>query len=241
MRPSSAISADGYLNLVNAIKVAAEPSSKGRGCLLVMNDTIFNGRDVTKNATYRVEAFQSRTWARWALPMATEDRLLPSRRCANTRRRPNSTCASSITSSRRYGALLRWRRRHDDRSRGERRSQGIVSAGTGAGRPTPAEDAAFDKCFKDRVCSCACAAVSPRAAWSEARACRTRLCRRRQFTAVEGAASAFSGSDQDDQSRRDSAYVRHLLIARLAAINHHRRRPPTMSQRGIQWTRVSFF
>src|SRR3990167_1479719 len=60
MRPSSAISADGYLNLVNAIKVAADPTSKGRGCLLVMNDTIFNGRDVTKNATYRVEAFQSR-------------------------------------------------------------------------------------------------------------------------------------------------------------------------------------
>ena len=28
--------------------------------MLVMNDTIFNGRDVTKNATYRVEAFQSR-------------------------------------------------------------------------------------------------------------------------------------------------------------------------------------
>src|SRR3989337_1302807 len=60
MRPSSAISADGYLNLVNAIKVAADPTSKGPGCLLVMNDTIFNGRDVTKNATYRVEAFQSR-------------------------------------------------------------------------------------------------------------------------------------------------------------------------------------
>src|SRR5574342_992838 len=60
MRPSSAISADGYLNVVNAVKVAADPSSKGRGCLLVMNDTIFNGRDVTKNATYRVEAFQSR-------------------------------------------------------------------------------------------------------------------------------------------------------------------------------------
>src|SRR5947207_11528346 len=60
MRPSSAISADGYLNVVNAVKVAADPSSLGRGCMLVMNDTIFNGRDVTKNATYRVEAFQSR-------------------------------------------------------------------------------------------------------------------------------------------------------------------------------------
>src|SRR5215469_16654908 len=45
MRPSSAISADGYLNIVNAVKVAADPNSHGRGCLLVMNDTIFSGRD----------------------------------------------------------------------------------------------------------------------------------------------------------------------------------------------------
>src|SRR5499427_9531923 len=60
MRPSSAISADGDLNVVNAVRVAADPQSAGRGCLVVMNDTIFNARDVTKNATYRVEAFESR-------------------------------------------------------------------------------------------------------------------------------------------------------------------------------------
>src|SRR5436309_1834584 len=60
MRPSSAISADGYLNVLNAVRVAAAPASRGRGCLVVMNDAIFNGRDVTKNSTYRVEAFQSR-------------------------------------------------------------------------------------------------------------------------------------------------------------------------------------
>src|SRR5574341_898678 len=60
MRPASAISADGYLNLVNAIKIAADPNSKGRGCMLAMNDTIYNGRDVTKTATYRVQAFQGR-------------------------------------------------------------------------------------------------------------------------------------------------------------------------------------
>src|ERR1700730_17472508 len=60
MRPSSAISADGYLNIVNAVRVAADPASRGRGCLVVMNDTIFNGRDVTKTSTYRVQAFQSR-------------------------------------------------------------------------------------------------------------------------------------------------------------------------------------
>src|SRR5688572_27959244 len=60
MRPSSSISADGYLNLVNAVKFAADPRSNGSGCMLVMNDTIFNGRDVTKIATYWLEAFQSR-------------------------------------------------------------------------------------------------------------------------------------------------------------------------------------
>src|SRR6184192_3826832 len=47
MRPASAMSADGYLNLFNAVKVAADPESRGRGCLVVMNDTIFHARDVT--------------------------------------------------------------------------------------------------------------------------------------------------------------------------------------------------
>ena len=37
-----------------------------------MNDTIFNGRDVTKNATYRVEAFQSRDLGRSVTPTETE-------------------------------------------------------------------------------------------------------------------------------------------------------------------------
>src|SRR5262249_61848631 len=45
---------------VNAVRAAANSQSLGRGCLVVMNDTIFNGRDVTKNSTYRVEAFESR-------------------------------------------------------------------------------------------------------------------------------------------------------------------------------------
>jgi L-asparaginase len=60
MRPASAVSADGYLNLINAVRVAGDPQSRGRGCLVVMNDTIFSARDVTKNATYRVQAFMSR-------------------------------------------------------------------------------------------------------------------------------------------------------------------------------------
>src|SRR5688572_6069439 len=40
MRPSTAVSADGPLNLYNAIAVAADPNAKARGVLLVMNDWI---------------------------------------------------------------------------------------------------------------------------------------------------------------------------------------------------------
>ena len=40
MRPSTAVSADGPLNLYNAVGVAADPNAKGRGVLVVMNDWI---------------------------------------------------------------------------------------------------------------------------------------------------------------------------------------------------------
>ncbi len=58
-RPATAISADGPLNLLNAIRVAAAPEARGKGALIVMNDEINGARDVTKSNTYRVEAFRS--------------------------------------------------------------------------------------------------------------------------------------------------------------------------------------
>lgn len=59
MRPSTAISADGPLNLLNAVTVAASPEAAGKGVLLVMNDTIQSGRDVTKRVNVVPSAFQS--------------------------------------------------------------------------------------------------------------------------------------------------------------------------------------
>lgn len=59
MRPSTAISADGPKNLYDAVTVAASPKTQGRGCVVVFNESIFDGRDVVKVSTTKVDAFIS--------------------------------------------------------------------------------------------------------------------------------------------------------------------------------------
>ncbi len=60
MRPSSALGADGGLNLLNAARVAGSPGARGMGVMVVLNDEINAARDVTKTSNYRVQTFVSR-------------------------------------------------------------------------------------------------------------------------------------------------------------------------------------
>ncbi|WP_350029718.1 asparaginase [Caballeronia sp. AZ1_KS37] len=59
MRPSTALSADGPLNLLNAVTVAASNDAAGKGVLVAFNNQIHSARDVTKTSTYAVDAFRS--------------------------------------------------------------------------------------------------------------------------------------------------------------------------------------
>lgn len=59
MRPSTALSGDGPANLRAGLMVATNPESRGRGVVVVLNDTIHGARDVTKTSTTQVETFQS--------------------------------------------------------------------------------------------------------------------------------------------------------------------------------------
>ncbi len=155
MRPSSAISADGYLNLFNAVRVAADPSSRGRGALLAMNDTIYGGRDVTKTATYRVQAFQGRDLG--PLGFADADgkvvyyhqtikphTVKTEFDVRNLQSLPRVDVVVSYVGA--DGAMID--------AAVAAGAKGIISAGTGAGRPTPAEDEAFDRAHEKGVMIC---------------------------------------------------------------------------------------
>lgn len=155
MRPASAISADGDLNLLNAARVAADPASAGMGVLVLLNDAILSARDVTKTATYRVETFQGRDLG--PLGYADADgRVVFYHRPI----RPHTTATEFdvdafeelprvdivVSYLGADGAMVD--------AAVAAGAKAIVSAGTGAGRPTPGEEEAMARARERGVLIC---------------------------------------------------------------------------------------
>lgn len=155
MRPASGMSADGDLNLLNAIRVAGHPSSRGRGALVVMNDTILSARDVTKTNTARVETFQARDLG--PLGFADTDGQIVFYHRPERRHTLDSVFdLDRLDSLPRVDVVLSY-----VGSDGvpidacvAAGARGLVSAGTGAGRPSPSEDAALDRAMAAGVIVC---------------------------------------------------------------------------------------
>ena len=59
MRPSTALSADGPLNLYNAVVTAAAKESKDKGVLVAMNGLILGAESTVKMNTVDVQTFQA--------------------------------------------------------------------------------------------------------------------------------------------------------------------------------------
>lgn len=59
MRSADRTSADGPINLLNAIRVGLSEDAKGKGVMVVMNDNIHAARDLLKMNNTRVDAFPS--------------------------------------------------------------------------------------------------------------------------------------------------------------------------------------
>ena len=59
MRNSGSLSADGPLNIYNAVNVVVSQEAAGKGVVVVMNDEIHAAREVTKSDTTAVDTFKS--------------------------------------------------------------------------------------------------------------------------------------------------------------------------------------
>ena len=88
MRPSTSLSADGPLNIYNAVGVASDPRAKGRGVLVVANDDIHGARDDHQAAHHRRRDLR--------LARGRADRRVPVRRprVRRARRRAAHTTAT---------------------------------------------------------------------------------------------------------------------------------------------------
>ena len=67
MRPATAISADGPMNIWQSVQVAADKSATGRGVLVVMNGRSTGRKPLQKSTSMRWKRSSLREGARWAL------------------------------------------------------------------------------------------------------------------------------------------------------------------------------
>ena len=155
MRPASALSADGDLNLLNAVIVAASPAATGLGVLVVMNDTVISARDAVKMQTYRVQAFAGRDVGPLGFVEADHSVVI-----CHMPSRPHTLASefdvSQLDELPRVDVVVSYVGADGTFIDAAIASgtKGVVSAGTGAGRPTPAEDAAIDRAVERGVIVC---------------------------------------------------------------------------------------
>ena len=146
MRPASALSGDGPLNLVNAVRVAASPAARDLGVLVVLDDTIHGARDVTKSDTLRVSAF--RDGASGPLGWVDGDGRVvlnhEPRRGASLKGRFAEVDTRALH---RVDVVISYQGADGVQvdAAVAAGARGIVSAGTGAGYPTPGEVEALER------------------------------------------------------------------------------------------------
>ncbi len=134
-RPYTALSTDGPINLLDAIRVASASETHGKGVVVVTNGEINAARDVTKTSTYRLHAFRSRDMG--LLGYADADRIVYYR--TPTRRHTSSSEFDLGPVARLPSVDVLYI--HAGTRRGQAEAairegvKGLVVAGTGAGSP----------------------------------------------------------------------------------------------------------
>jgi L-asparaginase len=133
MRNPSTLGYEGGANLLEGFRVAADPSSRGRGVMVVMNDEINAAREVTKTDALRLQTFQTRGYG--VLGVVDRDRVVYYRRVERRHTADSEFDVSSLTELPRVDVLLTYQGASGDliKSAIAAGAKGVVMATAGAG------------------------------------------------------------------------------------------------------------
>jgi L-asparaginase len=133
MRNPSTLGYEGAANLLEAFRVAAEPASRGKGVLVVLNDEINAAREVTKTDALRLQTFQSRGYG--VLGVVDSDRVVYYRSGLKRHTAQSEFDVSSLKDLPRVDVIMVYQGASGDliKAAVDQGATGIVIASAGAG------------------------------------------------------------------------------------------------------------
>ena len=133
MRNPSTLGYEGAANLLEGFRVAADPASRGRGAMVVLNDEINAAREATKTDALRLNTFQTRGYG--ILGVVDSDRVVYYRKVERKHTAASEFDVTAITELPRVDVLLVYQGAPGDliRAAVDAGAQGIVLATAGAG------------------------------------------------------------------------------------------------------------
>ena len=120
MRNPSTLGYEGAANLLEGFRVAAEPQSRGKGVLVVLNDEINAAREVTKTDALRLQTFQTRGYG--VLGVVDSDKVVYYRNVVKRHTKASEFDVAAIQSLPRVDVVHGLSGRERRRDQGDRRS-----------------------------------------------------------------------------------------------------------------------
>jgi L-asparaginase len=158
MRPATAISADGPINLYNGVALAGNPEAKGRGPLVVLNDTIHYAREAQKMHSTRLDTFQSPNRGIAAMMNTGKDFFYSQNTTRHTTKSEFSVEGLTVANLPRVEVVYSYANLGGEiiDAMVEKGAKGIILAGVGDGNSTDAAIAALEKAAKKGVAVVRC-------------------------------------------------------------------------------------
>ena len=144
MRTPSTLGYEGAANLLEGVRVAADPSARNQGVLVVLNDEINSARDVTKTDALRLQTFQSRTHG--LLGVVDRDRVVFFRQILQRHTSKSEFDLGAIKQLPRVDIVMVYQDAPGDviKAAVDAGAKGIVIAGAGAGGVSGTQNQALD-------------------------------------------------------------------------------------------------